>query len=179
MGIFNRIILTLYTFSLAIISFFSILMAFGWKTPLNLIGASLEEPNGRLLIGIIGFAFFLVSIRLIMFAFHRRGSGQALVHEAALGEIRISLDAVENLVHKVARQVKGVRDIKASVTSGQAGLLVSLRGVVSPDVSIPAVSEEIQSSIKSYVRSVVGAEVAEVRVFVENISAEGKRLKVD
>lgn len=131
--------------------------------------------SGRIAIFAAGLAFFSVSVRLIIFAFSRRGRGQAVVHETALGDVRISLDAVENLVRRIARSIKGVREIKATITQSQGGLVADLRGVISPEVSIPDVSEEIQSAVKSYVRRVVGVEVAEVRLHVENIANEARR----
>lgn len=133
------------------------------------------STNTRIALGVIAAVFFAVSVRLIFFAFRGRDRGQAVMHESSLGEIRISLDAVENLVRKVARGVKGVREMKADVTNTNAGLAVELKGIISPEVSIPEVSEEIQSAVKSYVRRVVGVEVAEVRIKVENIATDVRR----
>lgn len=176
MGVLDRIVLTLYTLSLAIISFLMVLFAAApdWVP----VAKWLDQARGassRVAIFTAGLAFFLVSVRLIIFAFSRRGSGQAVVHETALGDVRISLDAVENLVRRVSRGIKGVREIKAQVTQASGGLVVELKGVISPEVSIPDVSEEVQNAVKSYVKRVVGVEVAEVRLHVENISNEAKR----
>ncbi len=176
----DRMVLTLYTISLAIISFMMVLFAAApdWVPVVSWLDGA-RGTSGRLAIFGAGLIFFLVSVRLIIFAFSRRGGGQAVVHETALGDVRIALDAVENLVRKVARGIKGVRDIKGTVTRTQGGLVVELRAVISPEVSIPDVSEEMQSAVKSYVRRVVGVEVAEVRLHVENISNESTRRRLD
>ncbi len=60
-----------------------------------------------------------------------------------------------------------------------AAVVAELTGVISPEVSIPEVSEEIQNAVKSYVRRVVGVEVAEVRIHVENISNDSRRSRLD
>lgn len=176
MGILDQLILTLYTISLAIISFLMVVfsLAPAW-VPLEQWLEQADSTGGRVTIGLIGLAFLAASVRLIVFAFTRKGRGQAVVHETAMGDIRISMDAVENLVRKVARGVKGVRDVKAVVELGPNGLVTSLTGVIGPEVSIPEVSEEIQNAVKSYVRRVVGVDVAEVRIRVENISTDGRR----
>jgi uncharacterized alkaline shock family protein YloU len=93
--------------------------------------------------------------------------------------VRISLDAVENLVRKTARGIKGVREIKAVVSHTKDGLHVFLTGTISPEVSIPEVSEEIQSQVRNYVKRVVGVELVDIRIEVENIANEGRRTRLD
>lgn len=177
MGIIDRIVMTIYTLSLAIISGLMVVVAIlpDWLKPHVWIEQALGTTRGKVSIGLVGAAFFVVSVRLILFAFTRRGGGQPVVHETSLGEVRISLDAVENLVKKVARNIKGVRDIKAIITHGKDGLRAELTATISPEVSIPEVSEEIQSTVRQYVKRVVGAEMAEIRLEVDNIAADGRR----
>lgn len=181
MGIIDRVVLSIYTLSLAIISGLMILVAIApdLLTPHLWIEEALSTGRGQLLIGLIGTAFFAVSVRLIVFAFTRRGGGQPVIYETAAGEVRISLDAVESLVKKTARSIKGVRDMKAVITHGKDGLHAALTGTVSPDISIPEVSEEIQSSVRQYVKRVVGVEMAEVKIDIENIASDGRSRRVD
>lgn len=176
---YDQVLLTIYILALAFVSVLLMLAAPGWVQPHLWIEDLLQSFNGRLVVLLIGAAFFAVSVRLIIFAFTRRGGGQPVVHETSLGDVRISLDAVENLVRKVARGVKGVREIKAVVANGQNGLVADLQAVVSPEVSIPEVAEEIQSSVKQYVRRVVGVEMHEVRIEVENISSDSRRPRLE
>lgn len=179
MGILDRIALALYAFFLAVFSFAMVLVAAGWRRPMDLLGTSLETISGRWVTGIVSLILFLASIRFLYFGFGRRRGVQTIVHETPLGEVRVSLDAIENLIRRVARQVQGVRDVKPRVVSGPAGLSVSLKVSVSPDISIPEVSDDLQNTIKNYVRNVVGVGVTEVKTFVENITAEAKRSRVE
>lgn len=181
MGIIDRIVLSIYTFSLAIISGLMILVAMapGWLEPDVWLGELLDTARGQLLLGLVGIAFFAVSVRLIVFAFTRRSGGQPVVYESSIGEVRISLDAVESLVKKTARSIKGVREMKASITHSKEGLYAHLVGTVSPDVSIPEVSEEIQTAVRQYVKRVVGVEMSEVKIDIENIAADGRSRRLD
>lgn len=177
----DRIVLSVYTLALAALSGLMIVVAIFPERvqPQLWLEEALASASGRWWIGFIGAVFFSVSMRLIYVAFKRSGGGQPVVHETGLGVVAISLDAVENLVRKTARGVKGVREIKAIVTHGKDGLSVLLTGTISPEVSIPQVSEEIQSSVRQYVKRVVGVELADVRLQVENIANEGRRSRLD
>ncbi len=179
MRIFDRVVLAVYTLTLDVLAVIFVLMAFGWRVPLDLVRTSLDNAQGRWLIGLISAFYLAMSFRLIVYAFRRKYAGQAVVHDTSLGEVRISLDGIENLVRKVARQVQGVREVRGNVQMSPDGLRVSLSITMSPDISIPSVSSEVQSTVKSYVRNVVGVEVAEVRVQVENITAEVRRSRVE
>jgi len=179
MGIFDRVMLTILTLIVAAFSAVVILLAAGWLDPLEAFWTSLFKVSGRWVIGTLAGLTFIIAVRFIYFGFHRAGSDQTLVHESELGEVRISLNAVENLVRKVARQVKGVRDVRGWVTPGGGRLNVRLRTVISPDVSVPDVSGDIQNSVRDCLKNVVGVEAGEVRVFVENISNEARRGRVE
>jgi len=179
MRIFDRVVLAVYTLTLDVFAVIFVLMAFGWRVPLDIVRTSLENAQGRWLVGLISSFYLAMSLRLIVYAFRRKYAGQAVVHDTSLGEVRISLDGIENLVRKVARQVQGVREVRGNVQMSPDGLRVSLSIVMSPDISIPSVSSEVQTTVKSYVRNVVGVEVAEVRVQVENITAEVRRSRVE
>lgn len=181
MGIIDSIILTIYTLALMIVSALMVVgaVAPNWIKPHLWIEDAMTSPRGKLAVGLTGAIFFAVSIRLIFLAFRRKGGGQPVIHETELGDVRISLDAVENLVRKVARSIKGVREIKAVITNGKDGMHAALRGTISPEVSIPEVSEEIQSAVRQYVKRVVGVELVEVRLEVENIASDGRRGRLD
>ncbi|MFZ5814520.1 MAG: alkaline shock response membrane anchor protein AmaP [Bacillota bacterium] len=180
MGVIDRIVLSIYTLSLAVISGLMIVVAIFPSINAHLwLEEALSSSRGQLLIGLIGTAFFAVSVRLIVFALTRRGGGQPVIFESPAGEVRISLDAVESLVKKTARSIKGVREMKAVITHGKDGLHADLKGTVSPDVSIPEVSEEIQSSVRQYVKRVVGVEMAEIKIEIENIAADGRGRRLD
>jgi len=179
MGLFDRVVLAVYTVSLGVLAVVLLLLSLGWRAPLDFVSASLRDTQSRMALGIVSGFYLIISLRLVYTAFKRKYSGQTVLHETALGEIRVSLDAVENLVRRIARQVQGVRDVTSHVSLSPAGLRVWAKLVVSPDVSIPSVSNDVQSSIKSYVRNVVGVEVSEVSLYVENITAEVRRSRVE
>jgi len=178
MGIFDRVILTVYTFFLTFLSAAFVAVAMGWREPLDYTRQVLENPNGRWAIGLTGAVFFIASVRLLYFGF-RRGGGRAVVHENELGEVRISLDAVENLVVRVARHQRGVRDVRALAGLSDGRVRVYLRLWVGADVAVPEVGQAVQREVARQVREVMGVEVAEVRVYVVNVASEGRRPRAE
>jgi uncharacterized alkaline shock family protein YloU len=178
-GIVDRIILTLYTVALTVLSLLAVAVAFGWSRPLDTVLAALRATNGRAAVATVGAIFFLSSVRLLILAFRRRQPGQQVVHETELGEVRISLDAVENLVRRVARQATGVRDVRPQVRLAPEGVEARLRVWVSPDVSIPGVARELQDALRRSVHEVVGVELAALDVQVENVTTEVRRGRVE
>lgn len=146
--------------------------------PLDEIERLLADANGRWATGLVGLVFFVASVRLLYFAFRRRGVGRGVVHDSDLGEVRISMNAVENLVSRVARQQRGVRDVRSLAAFTDGRISVDLRTWVGPDVSIPELTDLLQKEVVRYVRNVIGIDVSQVRVQVVNI-AEGRRGKAD
>jgi uncharacterized alkaline shock family protein YloU len=179
-SLFDRVLLTLFTLAMAFISFLFVWMAsIRWLAPLFWLQDVLLTDNGRWAIGVLAGLSLIVSLRFIYFGFRKDRPTQTLIHETDMGEVRISLGAVENLVTKVARGLKGVRDVRATVYTVGDGLGVRIRGVVSPEVNVPDTARLIQQAVTDYTRNVVGVDVNEVKVMVQNITNESKRGRVE
>jgi uncharacterized alkaline shock family protein YloU len=178
-GILDRAVLTVYTVALLPISLFAVLLALGWGKPFDAVRGALLTPNGRAAIGLLGTLLFVSSVRLLYLAFRGRGAGQQVVHETELGEVRISLDAVEHLVQRVSRQVKGVRDVRPHVRLAPDGVEADVRVWVAPDVSIPDLARELQEEVRRSVQAVVGVALSALEIRVENITTEARRGRVE
>lgn len=118
---------------------------------------------------IIGGRLFWVNVR--------PAREQAVVHEGALGRIRIALTAMESLAEKVASQNSGVREAKASVFTHPKGIGIRVRAAVTPDTCIPEISGVIQEQIKERVLAVTGVGVQQVDILVHSISAQKPRVE--
>ncbi len=173
MGIIDRIILSIYTFLLTFLSVAVILLSLR-LIPLELAGTSLAYIYGQWEAALVGAVFFLVSIRLLLAGIRSRKAKDAIVHHNDMGDVHISLDAVENLVEKVARHIRGVRGIKVNVALAREGISVHMKAVVSPESHVPTVAAEIQNRVHEYIKNTVGVELADVQVRVDNISNDFK-----
>ncbi|HOB87168.1 MAG TPA: alkaline shock response membrane anchor protein AmaP [Bacillota bacterium] len=124
---------------------------------------------------ILVVALLLVSLALRTDA-KRRPPDTVLV-ENDFGEVRISLTAIENMVHRVAQQQKGVKDNSRKVNVSPQGLIVYLTVRVMPDLELPALVSELQEKIKNYIEKITGIVVFEVKVKIENIIVDQVALK--
>ncbi len=175
MRLAERAFLLVYTLLFTIVSFLMILISIGWRRPLDLVSDSLAAPFGRLSVGLLFAFLFLIGIRLLLLSLNRSSDQQALVQETGHGKVKVSLVAVENLVKKTVRQKKGIKDVKAIVRAPEGkGVQIQIRIVISPEVSVPDLTTELQQTIKDYVMEVVGIEVSEVTIVIDNIATENK-----
>lgn len=172
MGIFDRIILSIYTFLLAFLSIGVILLSLRLLS-LDIIGTSIRYIYGQWEAGLIGAVFLLVSIRLLLAGLRTRNKN-TIVHHNDFGDVHITLDAVENLIEKTARHIRGVRSTKIQVERKDQQLFVNIKAVVSPESNVPSVSKEIQQRVHEHIKNTVGIDLADVRIVVENISNDFK-----
>lgn len=112
----------------------------------------------------------LISIRLFYISV-RTGQSRApsIDQRNDFGDIRISIETVENLALKAAARSRGVKDLRARVRVSSAGLEITLRTLVDGETSIPSLTEEIQSNVKTHIEEITGIPVAEVSVFIANV----------
>lgn len=176
MGLIDRVALSFYALLLTVVSFVFLLAAFGWGVPLGyLVDDVLGAPGGRTAAGIISGLLFVAGLRFVYFGF-RRPPVQAVLHDTGMGEVRISLVAVKNLVTRVADKTPGVREVRTRVRlSDSGGVHVHLDVKVALDTNMPELADKMQRAVASYVKEIVGVEVESVRVCVSDIATEGRR----
>ncbi|HHT02408.1 MAG TPA: alkaline shock response membrane anchor protein AmaP [Firmicutes bacterium] len=180
MWIFDRILLTIYAVAGMVLSGGIVLWAAGWERPLQYLNRELTyNPNSRWLLGLLGFVFLLGNFRFLTVAWQRRRGRRAVVHQTKLGDVRISLAAVEHLISRAARGVPGVREAKTRVAAGNEGLLVALRTSALPQVSIPETSQRIQDVVRRQLQDVVGIPLERIEIEVDAIAGEGRRTRVE
>jgi uncharacterized alkaline shock family protein YloU len=173
MGIFDRIILSIYTFLLTFLSLGVVLLSLR-LIPLDLMWTGMTFIYGQWEAALVGGVFLLISVRLLLAGLRSRRGKNNIVHHNELGDVLISLDAVENLVEKAARHIRGVRGIKVFASHSEPGLTLSVKAVISPECYVPDVTAEIQERVNSYIKNTVGVEMTEMKIFVENISNDFK-----
>ena len=114
----------------------------------------------------------LLLIALILISLGLRSSKKirsAVLKGSEFGEILISITALENMVLRVIQQTQGIKDVSRQVTYTADGLVVSILIKVMPDLSLPAIINDLQSKTKEYLEEITGIVVHEIKVRVENI----------
>lgn len=172
MNIFFRILLAIYAFFLTIIS--AILMLIPFRNEIldriyYLALHILESKYLTLIFLLVSFLFFVLSLCFLLSGFKSNKDKKAVSKYTNIGEIKISLNSIENIALNTSRRVNGVRETKATITKSEDNVSITLKAIVLPDVNIPALSEELQVKIKEAVEETSGIKVDSVRIIVESI----------
>ncbi len=178
-GYFDRVILALYTISLGIASIALILIAAGWRVPLEFLRTSAFTAGGRVGIALVGLVLLVVSVRLTGVGIAGSPRRRAIVHSLSMGDVRVSVHAIEGMVQRLVRNVAGVRDAKALIENWEEGLSVRVRATVGPETPIADLAATIQDAVQTQVQRVVGINVVRVRVEIDHISPETRRGRVE
>ncbi|MGI6038325.1 MAG: alkaline shock response membrane anchor protein AmaP [Limnochordia bacterium] len=133
---------------------------------------------GALETTVVGLVALLIALSLAYLAWGRRGQLPSLIKEGELGQLRISFQTVEELVHRAARDVNGVRDVHTRLRSTPQGIDITLQLKVIPDVHIPETGETVQRRVRDYLLSTTGVEVKQIQVQIQSIARE-QRARVE
>ncbi|SHK06843.1 alkaline shock response membrane anchor protein AmaP [Desulforamulus aeronauticus] len=176
---FDRGLLIIYTVVTTVLSSLLLMIISGWwQQPLYFLWQGPYVYNGQLYLALIFGVLLLIGLRLFWVSLTRRNnSGKAVVHDYKLGQVRISVLAIENLVKKAVGQMSGIKEVKPRVVEHKKGMGLHIRAVVTPDISIPEVSREIQQKVQEYLAQTTGITVSEIKVIVDNISTTRPRVE--
>ncbi len=175
MNIFFRILLAVYAFFMAVISAVAMYLAVSTKMLYGALDLFRDILYGnsatsyRIAIFIISLIFFTLSVMFLLSGVKSNKDKRAVTKHTNIGEIRISLNSIENIAFTASKKVNGVRDSKISVAKLEDGVNIEARIVIMPDLSIPIISEDVQGRVKKSVEEASGVIVKQVKVIVENI----------
>lgn len=182
MKIFDRLILTIYSFSLAVLSFVFMLLPFDIEGFFS-IGDGvrfLESIKGNYWYSLLGLVFLFFSIRFLLSGFIKEKDnlpGTFLVMRNEYGEIIIYQETIVGLTQYVVSRFTGIRNVKTKVEFVEGQINLALRGEVSHEVNIPETSKELQSKVKEHIENTIGANVRDIKLEIVNISSSHPRVK--
>lgn len=174
MGPFDRGLLAVYSLVVSAAALLGILLVTGVVAGTRLY--AWIRPEQEVVVIVLG-AFFLGGLRLLWVSLRRKKESQAIVDESALGQVRVSLVALENLITKTVSGVSGVRDVRPKVGAENGGLGIRMKVVASPDLSVPELSRQIQQIVQDKIRDVTGLTVNRIKVEVENFAITKGRVE--
>ncbi|EPY13943.1 MULTISPECIES: alkaline shock response membrane anchor protein AmaP [Paenibacillus] len=118
----------------------------------------------------VAAVILLLSIRFVYVSMRReRKSMSSIDQRTDIGDIKISIETIENVALKAASRVRGVKDLKARIRTNESGLDITIRTVVDGETAIPSMTEDVQRQVRDYVQEITGIPVSYVSVYVANI----------
>lgn len=178
--LFDRILLALLLIVTIALSLLLILLAVRILPVANIQGfvALLYTGNtNAIILGASGLVLFIVSLKL-MFAGGQKKEIQptsTLVQATELGAAFITISAIDSMVQKHCRSNNRIRNVISAVHAVRdGGITVSVRLALMPDTDIPALTLELQKSLKEYVEKHSGINVREVGILIEDTASSPK-----
>lgn len=141
------------------------------------LGDSLVMKSIPLALFVAGVLSVLASLVLIVlprrYAPHRRAF---VVQPTELGELRIAVSALENLILKCVETHREVKVLHMAITNRRGAVNVDMHVSMNSNVSIPHAVEQMQTQIKRYIAASSGIEVRGISVSVERASGDENAL---
>lgn len=116
------------------------------------------NQNMRLIVGITGGLLAVVTLLVIQVVFGRMQMERTIAFENPDGQVTISLNAIEDFIKRLTKQLPEIKELKPDVIATKKGVDVTIRLILHSDVNIPDVTERVQSLIKGRIQDMLGIE---------------------
>lgn len=139
----------------------------------------MAEFGGGLEAGLTGFVLILLSLRVIAVLFKRKAK-DTMINKGKIGNVKITLKAINKLVKSVAKEEVKVKRISSDVKADKSGgVSVSLNLAVPFGTNITELTGFLQQKIKEQISESTGAKVNNVEILVEEIKEKEVVSKVE
>lgn len=180
MRISTKLKIYFYTVILLIIGIILIYSAIGFINTgqIALALQALSAWNIRLAIGLTGLLLILISFLYHQIMFSRVRREKTIAFQTANGEVLVALNAVEDLIRRIAVEVEGIKEARPDIIASKRGLEINLRLILYSEVNIPEFTDRIQEMIKSRIQEMLGLdEEIVIKIFVAKIVGKEQRVK--
>lgn len=169
MLLFDRVFTVLYVLVVTAMAGTILAIVAGWNEPLTSLAWLTRDSDTRLGVGVIAAVVLVVGLRLLFGGLKNPSPAQTLIQTTSLGDIRITLGALEGMVTRAAHQVRGLKEVRPVLRCLPQGVAIFLQASVGPEINVPQVSAELQEKVRSYIEELVGVQVLEIRVLVDDV----------
>jgi len=181
---FDRFLLFLYSLVFFILSLGIFLVGiefFKFRMISNLTYLVYSNDSIKWTVTTVSLITFLFSVYFMVKSFQTRKVHSFFHQHAIHGEIRISMETLENIAAKVVSKVNGIKDLKVKVRPEENETVTALIKIyVDGETPIPQISEEIQEKVKDRIEHIAGIKVNQIHIVVSNTSQSlGKKARVE
>ncbi|MGI6587794.1 MAG: alkaline shock response membrane anchor protein AmaP [Peptococcia bacterium] len=174
-----RFITGLLSLGYIFVSILFICIALGWFALIDYLDFFLIDLNNRWILGLVSFFIFILTFTLFLSCFKIKSDKLTTIHQTALGQIDITLSALELLVLKAAKKIPGIQEVKPILKLTENNISVLLKVQVNPDVNIPQITAELQHAVKDYLLQTSGTSLQKIEIQVTQINMDTKTSRVE
>lgn len=168
MGIADRIILTLYTFLMAIVSLLVMLCSLG-VFPHNSLMSFFNQIPGSWIFAVSSVITLLVSVRLLITGLGMTADTSILLSENDNGKVMVGKGAIENYIATLSQEIYGIYNVKVLAKLSQDAIAVRISASIEPGINIPETTNEVKNNVRESIKKVTGVDVKEIEVFFKQI----------
>ena len=177
MKFLDKLVLKIFLLIILIIAIGIILIMTGIlpiNAIINQISFIISGENSIKTLIIVLAVLMLLAIKGIFFTSKTENKGkEGIVLENNSGKLVISKESLENLIASVTKEVPGADTVASkTIVDKNKNLIIYVTAVVSKDVMIKDVSNELQQKIKEAMRKTADLEVKEVNIKIKNITSK-------
>lgn len=161
---------------LVVLALWILAIATGWALPFTLTSQGLAWLQNNPWESVVIAAVLLI-LGLLLFMRPRHREELSFVTTAKWGEVRVTEEALREIITRSAMNIEGVRQVQPLLRQRQDGLEITVSSSLEPNSVIPATSEQLQERLKQDVQHYTGIIVAEVRVLVRSLEPSPARIR--
>lgn len=171
-GVFHRILLTIYILIIIAAAAYLAALTVGLadiKYTLNLldrIGG--DNILDKLFACGISAIMLIISLELLVAGYARQDAGSVLIKNTETGYITMTISSINEMAQKTARGVEGVREVRVSSQYKRGNVKLYVRMAVLQGKSIPEITQNVQTEIKSAMEMYAGIGISDIRIQVDN-----------
>jgi uncharacterized alkaline shock family protein YloU len=125
---------------------------------INLVSLLQNSFSTRLVIGFSGLLLILISIFLAQQILGRFQREKTIAFATASGEVTVSLNAVEDLIKRLAGVIPEIRELRPDVIAKKGTIMVDLRVILRSEANIPELTARLQDITRLKIQEVLGLE---------------------
>lgn len=171
MGIPDRIILTLYTFLMAVVSVLTILCSLG-VFPYGSMVDFINNIPGNWIFAVGGVIMLLVSLRLLVTGLGLTAAASLQLSEGEDGKVYVGKSALEEYIAVLSQEIYGVHNVKVLAKLEDSYINVRINASIEPGINIPEATGEVKANVKESIKKVTGINVKGIEVFFKQIKAK-------
>lgn len=132
-----------------------------------------NELGVKIAAGVAG-VLVLLAIKGVFFTSKPEDNGKdGIILENASGKLVISKESLENLIASVIKDIPGADTVSSrTILDKDKNLIVYVTAVVSKDVMLKDISNELQTKIKDAMKRTADLDVKEVNIKIKNITSK-------
>lgn len=131
------------------------------------------ETTIKIILGVLA-VLLLLALKGLFFTSKAENNGKdGIILENSNGKLVISKESLDNLISSVIKEIPGAESVSSkTILDRDRNLIIYVTAIVSKDIMIKDVSNDIQARIKDAMKQTADLDVKEVNIRIKNITSK-------